>query len=216
VPAKRKYELRRRAETQATTRQRIVEAALELHATIGPARTTVMDIAKGAGVERVTVYRHFPDELPLFSACSAHCRAQNPPPDMSSWAAIEDPVERLRVALRALYAYYDRVAPMLGKVLRDAEIVPAVWQATEPRRDLLARGWSARGRQRQRLLAALALTLDFQTWKRLVRDEEVDPEDAVHTMICLIRLCVLGQERGDDPCRRWDRQAGSSGCPTAP
>jgi hypothetical protein len=72
-----------------------------------------------------------------------------------------------------------------------------VWQATEPRRryvadlrDLLARGWSARGRQRKRLIAALALALDFQTWKRLVRDEEVDSEDAVHMMICLIRLCV--------------------------
>jgi AcrR family transcriptional regulator len=197
VPAKRKYELKRRAETQATTRRRIVEAALELHATIGPARTTVMDIAKSAGVERVTVYRHFPDELALFSACSAHYRAQNPPPEMSSWAAIEDPVERLRVALRALHAYYDRVAPMLGNVLRDAETVPAVWQATEPRRryvadlrDLLARGWSARGPQRRRLLAGLALALDFHTWKRLVRDEEVDPEDAVHMMICLIRLCA--------------------------
>jgi AcrR family transcriptional regulator len=197
VPAKRKYELKRRAETQATTRQRIVEAALELHATIGPARATVTDIAKSAGVERITVYRHFPDELALFSACSAHYRAQHPPPEMSTWAAIEDPVERLRVALRALYAYYERVAPMLGNVLRDAETVPAVWQATEPRRryiadlrDLLARGWSAPGRQRQRRLAALALALDFQTWKRLVRDEHVDPEDAVHMMICLIRHCV--------------------------
>jgi AcrR family transcriptional regulator len=200
VPAKRKYELKRRAETQATTRQRIVEAALELHATIGPARTTVTDIAKSAGVERVTVYRHFPDDLALFSACSAHYRAQHPPPETSTWAAIEDPVERLRVALRALYAYYDRVAPMLGNVLRDAETVPAVWQATEPRRryiadlrDLLADGWSARGRQRQQLIAALALALDFHTWKRLVRDEKVHPEEALHVMICLIRLCVLGQ-----------------------
>jgi hypothetical protein len=120
---------------------------------------------------------------------------------MSLWAAIEDPVERLRAALRALYAYYDRVAPMLGNVLRDAETVPAVWQATEPRRryiadlrDLLARGWSARGRQRQQLSAALALALDFQTWKRLVRAEELDPDDAVHTMICLIRLCASRAE----------------------
>ena len=128
MPAKRKYELKRRAENQAATRQRIVEAALELHATVGPARTTVIDIAESAGVERVTVYRHFPDELALFSACSAHYRAQNPPPDMSSWAAIKDPVERLRAALGSFYAYYDRVAPMLQNVLRDAETVPAVWQ----------------------------------------------------------------------------------------
>ena len=159
MPAKRKYQLKRRAETQATTRQRIVEAALELHATIGPARTTVMDIAKSAGVERVTVYRHFPDELALFSACSAHYRAQNPPPEMSSAAAIEDPVERLRCCapLRLLTI----ASPPCWEMLRDAETVPAVWQATEPRRryiadlrDLLARGWSARGRQRQ-LSAAL-------------------------------------------------------------
>ena len=120
---------------------------------------------------------------------------------MSSWAAIKDPVERLRAALGGLYAYYDRVAPMLLNVLRDAETVPAVWQATEPRRryvadlrDLLARGWSARGRQRQRLLAALALALDFHTWKRLVRDEEVGAGDAVHMMICLIGLCVSPAE----------------------
>jgi AcrR family transcriptional regulator len=138
VPAKRKYELKRRAENQATTRQRIVEAALQLHATVGPARTTVMDIAKGAGVERVTVYRHFPDDLALFSACSAHYRAQNPPPETSSWGAIDDPIERLRVALRALYAYYDQVSPMLQNVLRDAETVPAVWRATEPRRRYVA------------------------------------------------------------------------------
>jgi AcrR family transcriptional regulator len=197
VPAKRKYELKRRAENQATTRQRIVEAALQLHATVGPARTTVMDIAKGAGVERVTVYRHFPDDLALFSACSAHYRAQNPPPETSSWGAIDDPIERLVVALRALYAYYDQVAPMLQNVLRDAETVPAVWRATEPRRryvadlrDLLARGWSVRGRQRQHLLAVLALALDFHTWKQLVRNEGVKPNDAVQMMISLVRLCV--------------------------
>lgn len=122
-----------------------------------------------------------------------------------------------------LYAYYQRVAPILQNVLRDAETVPAVWQATEPRRryvadprDLLARGWSARGRQRQRLLAAIALALDFHTWKRLVRDEEVDAEDGVHMMICLIRSAFLQQKRRDDPCRRWNWQAGSPGCPTAP
>lgn len=197
MTAKRKYELKRRAESQAATRQRIVEAAVRLHATVGPAHTTVMDIAKSAGVERVTVYRHFPDELALFSACSAHYRAQNPLPEISAWRVIDDPVERLRVALSALYAYYDRTAPMLQNVLRDAETMPVIWQATEPRRryvadirDLLSRGWSARGRQRQRLLAALALTLDFHTWKRLVLDEKVKPDEAVQMMIGLVRHTV--------------------------
>ena len=104
-------------------------------------------------------------------------------------------------ALRALYAYYDRVAPMLGNVLRDAETVPAVvaGDRTAPtlhrRSSILACGWSARGWQRQQLSAALALALDFQTWKRLVQAEELDPDDAVHTMICLIRFCASAEAR---------------------
>jgi AcrR family transcriptional regulator len=202
MATKRKYELKQRAESQAATRQRIVEAAVELHSTIGPARTTVMDIAKKAGVERVTVYRHFPDELALFTACSAHYRALNPPPDMSPWRAIDDPVERLRVALSALYAYYERAAPMLQNVLRDSEIIPAGPQSIEPRRryaadlrDVLARGWSARGRKRRRLLAALALALDFYTWRKLVRDEKTDPGDAVEMIIGLVHHAVHPDSR---------------------
>jgi AcrR family transcriptional regulator len=197
MATKRKYELKRRAEGRAATRQRIVEAAVQLHSTIGPARTTVMDIAKRASVERVTVYRHFPNELALFTACSAHYGGLNPPPDMSPWRAIDDPAERLQVALSALYAYYHRVAPMLQNVLRDSESSPAVQQSLEPRRryladlrDVLACGWSARGRKRQRLLAALGLALDFNTWKRVVRDEKLNPEDAVQMMIGLVRHTV--------------------------
>lgn len=204
MAATRRYELKRRAENQAETRRRIIEAGVELHATIGPARATVTDIAKRAGVERVTVYRHFPDELALFTACSAHYRAQNPPPDMAPWRAIEDPIERLSVALSTLYEYYDRVAPMLQNVLRDAEVMPVVWQATEPRRryvaelrDVLLHGWSARGRRRQRLRAALALALDFQTWRRLVGDETVPAKDAVEMMICLVRHSACDLASGD-------------------
>src|SRR6476620_7794449 len=66
----RRYELKRRAERQDETRQRIVDATIELHQTIGAAQTTVSEIAKRAGVGRVTVYRHFPDEETLFNACS--------------------------------------------------------------------------------------------------------------------------------------------------
>jgi hypothetical protein len=101
------------------------------------------------------------------------------------------------MALSELYAYYARVAPMLQNVLRDAEISPATWQATEPRRryvadlrDVLASGWSARGRQRQHLLAALALTVDFHTWKGLVVDEKLHPDDAVQMMIGLVKHTV--------------------------
>ncbi len=105
----RKYDMKRRAKRQEETRQRIVEATVELHKTVGMARTTISAIAEKAGVERLTVYRHFPDERALFSACSGHWNAANPPPDPASWTQVADPEERLRSALSEVYAYHRRV-----------------------------------------------------------------------------------------------------------
>src|SRR5690349_996874 len=119
----RKYEQRKRAESVADTRRRITEAAIELHGTVGPARTTMSAVAKRAGVERRTLYRHFPNEADLFEACSSHYFAANPSPDLDGWRATRDPRERLTRALDELYAYYERTAPMLSNVLRDAELV---------------------------------------------------------------------------------------------
>src|SRR5436190_10137103 len=108
----RPYRKRRRAELEEDTRRRITESAVELHGTLGPSRTTVSAVAEHAGVRRSTVYRHFPDEMALFAACTAHWQAENPAPDLGSWAAIEDPDERLRRALRELYAFYRRTERM--------------------------------------------------------------------------------------------------------
>ena len=93
---KRKYELKQRAQRQAETRQRIVEATVALHTSVGPARTTISAIAAGAGVERHTVYAHFPDEQTLFRACTAHWQAEHPLPDPAPWLELADPEERLR------------------------------------------------------------------------------------------------------------------------
>src|SRR3954463_1267820 len=115
----RKYEKKRRAELEAETRRRITETAVELHGTVGPARTSISAIAERAGVRRSTVYRHFPDEEALFTACSSHWGQENPPPDLSAWTAIEDPAERLRTALGELYVYYRRTERMMANLLRD-------------------------------------------------------------------------------------------------
>src|SRR3954465_6854432 len=117
--ARRPYRKRRRAEQEQATRQRIVGATLGLPATLGPARTTISAIAEKAGVQRLTVYRHFPDERELFAACNAHWLAPPPPPDPSSWSA-------LRPALRELYGWYRRNADMLGNSLRDAPSLPTL------------------------------------------------------------------------------------------
>ena len=122
----RKYDQQKRAEQTAKTKRRIVEATVGLHQKVGPAATQINEIARIAGVQRVTVYSHFPDEASLFMACSAHWRALHPTPDPSAWLATKDPAKRRRLALRELYGWYRETEPMTANVLRDAELRPAL------------------------------------------------------------------------------------------
>jgi AcrR family transcriptional regulator len=167
----RKYELKRRAERQQDTRRRIVDAAVQLHRTKGPARTTLSDIARLAGVQRHTLYRHFPDERAMGLACSGHFHALHPPPDAAGWETAAAGPERLRVGLGDLYAWYEVVEDMFTCVLRDAEVHELTREMVELRgaesmsriRQTLATGLG-RGK---RVQAALDLALDFHAWQRL-------------------------------------------------
>jgi AcrR family transcriptional regulator len=186
---KRPYRKKRRAELEEATRQRITESAMELHGTLGPSRTTVSAVAEHARVRRSTVYRHFPDEKALFAACSAHWRAANPTPDLGRWAAIEDPDERLRRALRELYAFYRRNDRMLDNLVRDEALMPTVrWTFEGFRayltgaREMLMAG--RRGRKRQR--AAVGHALAFPTWRSLATEQELDDRQAADLMCRLV------------------------------
>lgn len=187
--SKRGYRMRRRAEQQEQTRRRITEAAMHLHGTVGPARTSVSAIAARAGVQRATVYRHFPDERALFASCSGHWGAANPPPTLAAWAAIRAPAERLEAGLAELYAYYDRTEEMLANLLRDQHGVPVVgellegmWQHMEALRGALLHGRPERGRRRRLVRAALGHALSFSTWQSLVREQGLTEADAVALM----------------------------------
>jgi AcrR family transcriptional regulator len=181
----RTYTLKRRAEQQAKTRQRIVESAVELHSTVGPARTTVSMIAEKAGVQRHTLYAHFPDERSLFLACSGHVAERDPMPDAAPWETIEDWRERLRVALRAIYDWYGRNAEMLSNVLRDMEVHTVARETAELRfGPFISRYHKVLGEKlsaKQRPMLTLALS--FHTWRTLVRDSEMKSGAAVETMI---------------------------------
>jgi AcrR family transcriptional regulator len=190
---KRKYEKKRRAEAEAQTRRRITESAVELHGTLGPARTSMKAVADHAGVPRSTVYRHFPDEEALFGACSAHWAAENPPPDVTAWEKIEDPEERLEVALGELYAYYRRAGGMLDKLLRDEGAVPMVAELFAPFRQFLAaiaeilmRRRGLRGRARVRVRGAIGHAISFRTWQQLTAEEGLDDERAAELMARLV------------------------------
>jgi AcrR family transcriptional regulator len=190
-----KYNLKARAERQQQTRQRIVEATVDLHKAYGPVQTTITDIAKRAGVKRQTVYNHFPDELSLIKACSAHNRSLNPPPDPEPWRLIVDTESRLRKALAEVYAYYRRNEPMLANVTRDAQANPNVRKVLEPRikhqermRDALAAGWEQGDGQRHKLLyGALWMSLDFQTWHVMVRQQGLNDDEVIELMVGMVR-----------------------------
>ena len=194
-----KYNLKRRAERQQQTRQKIVETTVELHKTLGPQQTTITDIAKRAGVQRQTIYNHFPDELSLLMACSEHYRDLNPPPDPASWEKIDDPENRLRRALAEVYRYYRQNEQMTANVTRDAQVNPNLRQVFAVRRlkhwermhDTLVAGWEAGGDQRHKLLVgALWLALDFQTWRTLVRQQGFEDEEAIELMVRMVRCAM--------------------------
>ena len=189
----RPYRQKVRAERQAETRQRIIESAVALHLERGPAQTSINAIAERAGVNRVTVYRHFPDARTLLDACSAHARKVDPPPALDGWRAIGDPRRRTEVALTQLYAYFRRTEAGWSNVLRDAELAPLVREMAEEKRlaylcearDVLLAGWRARGARRRLLRAVLGLAVDFRTWQTLARREALDDRSVVALMVHL-------------------------------
>src|SRR5258708_17083083 len=211
----RTYQLKRLAQQQDETRQRIVEATVHRHETLGPARTSITAIAEQAGVERLTVYRHFPDEQTLFTACTNHYLAANPLPEPSDWMQIADPETRLRVALTEIYAYYQRTEGMQITSARDLPDLPAMQRVLEPYfvylqqvRDGLAQGWGTQGRLHERVRAVLAHALDFQTWYAFVREQSLCEDEVVALMVQFVR-CIVSE------CERERALAGSLSSGTA-
>jgi AcrR family transcriptional regulator len=190
---KRPYRKQRRAELEEATRRRITESAVELHGTLGPSRTSLSAVAEHAGVRRSTLYRHFPDEAALFAACSAHWSAANPPPELSSWTAISDPDERLRIAVQELYAYYRHTEAMMDNLLRDEGTMPTVKRIfgafrnyMNAAQETLMTGRGTRGAARRRVLAATGHALAFTTWRSLVREQGLTDPQAVDLMCRLV------------------------------
>ena len=194
---KRKYELRARADRQAETRRRIAAATAELHEEVGPARTTVAEIARRAGVQRLTVYKNFPEDYDLFAACQGHFLAQNPPPDPGDAFAIPDPGERVEAVLRELYAWYRRNERTSANVRRDRDSLPALDRLLAETGDAraaelataLAGAFDVRTKRRVRVRAAVALALDFWAWRRLASEGLAD-NDAARLMAHVVRAAA--------------------------
>src|SRR5512132_526660 len=180
----RRYELKQRAQRQADTRRRILEATVALHAERGLVATQVTDIAQRAGVDRVTVYRHFPDSASLFKACAVHYYNAHPPPDPTGWAAIGDPEARLRHGLGEVYGYWAQNAGMAANILRDAQVLGhlgvgrRLLALQRDAAEVLASGWSP-SHDTAALAATLRVAVDFHTWQRLVAEQGLSQQAAV-------------------------------------
>ena len=162
---------------------------MHLHETLGPARTTVTAIAEQAGVGRLSVYRHFPEEADLYAACSRAYWERYTPPDPSQWREIPDPSERLRVALQESYAYHRRTAPMIGRALADVGDQPHMTPYHQHWRDaanVVASGWKMPGHAGRRTGAAVGHALSFSTWQSLTQDQGLTDRQAIDLMICLV------------------------------
>lgn len=181
----RTYTLKKRAEQQTETRNRIVEAAVDLHSTIGPAATSLSMIAERAGVQRHTLYAHFPDERSLLLACSGHVQERDPLPEASAWSGIVDRKEKLETALTAIYSWYERNAALMASVMRDAEYYAPVQEIAALRIAPFVAGWQktlgAKLNAKQR--ATLRLALSYFTWRTLVRESGLSQRAAIAAMI---------------------------------
>lgn len=190
---RRPYSLGRRVEHMEETRRRIAKAGFELHALVGPAGASISSIADRAGVQRHTVYRHFPDMASLIRACTDHGMVVAPPPDPEPWMRIADPLERLRAGLGDVYAYYRRNVRLLTNISRDIQTMPAVMQGGEPWlrhmgriREVLVSGWRLRGRRRDLVMGAVGHAMDFGAWQSLT-GQGLDDAGAAEVMVTMVR-----------------------------
>jgi AcrR family transcriptional regulator len=185
----RSYRKTKRAEDESHTKARIVEAAETLHATVGPARTSVSAVAQRAGVTRATVYRHFPDDESLFLACSSHWLSRQRLPDPEGWAG-QDPLARLHAGLTDIYRYYREGEPMITRIHRDAEAVPPRVAAN---RLAMEQRWLAallqqplQNLRRGIVRAAVAHAAAFSTWRSLCVTLGLSDRSAVDLMVGMV------------------------------
>jgi AcrR family transcriptional regulator len=199
--------MRRRAEQMDQTRQRIVEATVQLHGSVGLAATTIAAIADRAGVTRLTVYRYFPDETALIGACSAHWMSQQEPPDPGAWSQIGDPAARLRAGLADLYRFYRAGADMLANVYRDFATLPEAHQQVlrdqdNRHREVLAAPFPGAGGQRRRLCAVIGHATSFWTWRSLCAEQGLSDQEAVEVMTAAVLAVIPAHEDQRPEIRR--------------
>jgi AcrR family transcriptional regulator len=187
----------RRREGLDAMRQRIAEAAFELHATVGPAQTSISAVAERAGVQRHTVYNHFPDLGALFRACTEHGMRVTRAPEAAAWTAIDEPDARLRHGLGELYAYYRANTRLIGNFVRDMALMGEIGGSeafAERMTELfsaLATGWPDDAATQRKRMAAIGHAMSYEAWRSLT-DNGLSDSEAVDLMARLVTTVADG------------------------
>ena len=187
----RPYQMRRRAELVDETRQRITEAAIRLHTTVGPANTSISTVAEEAGVTRLTVYRHFPDLEHLFAACRGHWFVLHPPPDATAWLAIPDLGDRARRAFADLYGWYSQNADALYPINRDATAMPREAQkaqraASAANAAAIVAAHAPDGPGGHTLRAVAGHLVGYWTWRSFVVEQGLTNDEAIALAVSIL------------------------------
>ena len=178
---KRKYKQKARAVKADETRSRIVAATVKLHEEFGPAQTSIKSIAEEAGVQRLTVYRHFPDDESLFQACTSHWLASHPLPGMPVIEHGIEPSDLVASTLLDFYRYYRANERMWTVSYRDVDEVEALQAPMaeveayldQVRKRLLA-VLSPASMSNKQLSVTLGHCLRFTTWQSLKSEKLSD------------------------------------------
>jgi AcrR family transcriptional regulator len=168
---RRSYTMRQRRAAMDETRARIVDAAVALYETVGPAATSISAVATRAGITRATLYRHFLTDAELAGAVIGEWRSGVAPATAATLTALPNPEERLRAALAALYAAYRATAPLTASLLRDEQALPAPLRedlrapARQTRERLMGAGLADPASAPA--AAAVGHAVAFETWQSL-------------------------------------------------
>lgn len=161
-------------------------ATAALHREVGPARTTIADIARRAGVQRLTVYNNFPDARDLLGACQRHFLTHHPPPDLSPTPNRAGTLARLEAVLRELYSWYRANESMQRHVHHDRHLIPELdelmRQNADPHFDAAAAAYAeliaASAAQTTAVRRLIRLALEFATWELLASRGATDADIA--------------------------------------
>src|SRR5437870_13375548 len=125
----RRYQMATRERAVQHTRQRIIDAAISLHAQRGVIATNWEEIAERASVSTATVYRHFPSLGELVPACArtafeAGASLPTPAQAAAAFAGLTRPA-RIERLIRESCRCYELGAGWLAAARPDAKSVPA-------------------------------------------------------------------------------------------